>query len=358
MKRVVQPWRKNNESGHVGKSLSSYGGDVSQSRLESEFSYFVDGQNQSLDCRDRHDLAENSQDRIKDIQEECLRKLDITSKLLLEKHQTEMMKKVEEHTEQEKLWTAEKDKLQTEIERLQFCLVSKDAAVADYEKSRGLVETLQLKLNSLQQKNEKLLEDKAKMDKILSDHDILIQELDFLKDKTRNMEQEVLGAEQVNVELKLRNNKLTKEIEEIRAASHETVIDSLRRQIKKIMAEKVQHETAAKENKQDAENLKKENEKLRKALNDSESMRRDLQSQVTELKEQIAAYQKQSSERNFGEYVQLKRQYAVLKAENEELKAKLKLRYSVGTVQREPVITAVTRNALSRRSSETFTNHR
>ena len=78
------------------------------------------------------------------------------------------------------------------------------------------------------------------------------------------------------------------------------------------------------------EDLKDENGKLRRALLDSERMRQDMHGQMERVLEELYALRKASTtvgeSKTFKDFIQIKRELAQMKEENEELKLRITTR--------------------------------
>lgn len=233
--------------------------------------------------------------------------------------------------------------------------------------SAFIFQILELEVGALQQEIERLTSAKRSLEESSQNQLKELQRLPALEEKVKGLEDALKEAEQRTTELKLVNSRLEKELTEMKASNHEEIVKALRSEIKKLLREKEVWEGQDREKANRIESLEAENEKLRKALADSERMRTELRVQLDEATSRASA--SGGDRRNFEEFVQVKRQLALVKAENEELKARLKSRYSVsGAGMREPHITAIERGSLlsDRRSSSgsvskfhpTYTPHR
>ena len=127
--------------------------------------------------------------------------------------------------------------------------------------------------------------------------------------------------------MQFRLERAQRELEESGLKQQEEFMTSLRNKFNKLHKEKsVWVEKQVQMNKE-IEDLKDENGKLRRALLDSERMRQDMHGQMEGVLEELYALRKASmaagDSRTFKDFVQIKRELAHVKEENNELKTRI-----------------------------------
>ena len=279
-------------------------------------------------CTEFHQLAEESKERIKTIQDEYMSKADEIRAMLVEKHKAEIMKCVEDHLNAEQAWNQERETLKEEIERYDKENKRLKDEVLSMEEIKNQRESLILKVNSLTQDLEQVTREVNQLKSVKDNQNGQIDKICQLERSNVEMQHKINELTQRNKELLIRLEKAESMLVEFESKSEkEELVQTLKNKLSKLHKEKCVFEQKEKEYAFIIQELKEENTKLKRDLNDSEKMRRELQQRLDKHLQEMNDCKRKThvdEKQTFKDFVQLKREMANLRSENEELKQQIK----------------------------------
>lgn len=316
----------------------------------------------TLKCAELHALAEESQERIKKIQEQYLKRADEINAMMAEKHRNEMMFAIEEKLDMEKRNNEEIAKLKARIQELEKTnreLLSKLNKLSDSDEK---VNILQMKLDQesmvsreLRTKNETLKEAIEALEQ--KNHHLINQsETEQLARKNRELKQEIQELVQKNTELNYRVKSLEREVGENKMEEDKVkLIENLKIKINQMQAERGiasererNYEKVIKQLRNEVETSK---EQLVQTALSKQKLYEEYQKVWKELEKLRKQYAADSQQKSFKDFVQLKRELNTVKHENDDLRQKAKGSSSLPTLkddisksngQRPPSLKALT----------------
>lgn len=301
-------------------------------------------------CDELHALAEESKEKIKTIQEQYLKRADEINAMMAEKHRAEMMKVVQEKLDQEKELCENIVQLKQEIghlentnrelmERIKEMLQAQDqieALNSDIEEQRQKNYELNREIEMLKAENEHMSSEK-------SNQFSQLQGLHSLKNQNENLAQDLKSMAHKNMELSHKITQLEAKLKEASNTRDQVdLIDSLKNKLAKLHKERsvsVEKEEYYQKQIGDLQyEIKTLKEKVQSAEVTKERVLEEYYKVVAELQYVKKNYSADSNNKNFKEFVKLKRDFALLKEENNELrKGKLSM-VSGGSVISLPML--------------------
>ncbi|XP_020614893.1 ninein-like [Orbicella faveolata] len=293
-------------------------------------------------CQELHQIANDTKEKLQQMQKDCLMKIDENCTALTEKHKIEIMRIVSEKLEAENSWVLEKQQFIEKNEGLlkrnkilKEQLECLERTGSDAAKLSSALQEAKATIESLKQNCEQLKQEKSILEKSVRDfsmeNESLSTEVDSLKSRIAVLEMQsklakASKAEEQDQAMEIANLKeLIQELE----GKNETLTEEI-------------------------DKLDKENKLLEFNLQDSAQTlkhmykERDLlKNRITGLLNEIAALKSQTPEKHtFVDFVHLKRDYNALKEEHEKL---LKRRSSKTNVL--PTLKATDSTLVTRASS-------
>ncbi|KAK3085917.1 hypothetical protein FSP39_010575 [Pinctada imbricata] len=287
---------------------------------------------QSRECAELHKLAEESQERIKQIQEQYLKRADEINAMLAEKHKGEMMLVVDEKLEIERRLTDEIARLKARIQDLEKTnreLLAKLSSISESEEKLSL---LQMQYDEekrsnrdLKLENLTLNEEIERLQREGSGRQSSLDQINTLRHQNEALTLELQEVNQKNTELNYRIGRLEKQIQE---SAHEqdknSLIENLK--VKIVQMQKERGIATEKEQQQDKliKHLYSEIDSLQQTLSKTENAKQKLNEEHQKLLQEYEKFKKQymvdSQHKTFKDFVDLKRQLSAVKNENEDLK--------------------------------------
>ena len=171
--------------------------------------------------------------------------------------------------------------------------------------------------------------------------------LRYVEDKCGELTESLTELRQFSQEQEFKMSRLQKEASDSGAAQQEELLAALRSKLTKIHKERTDLQGKLEVLQRENCDLQSENGKLRRVHADSERMRGQLQQDYNKLLQEMSLLQRHTSasqdKQSFKEFVQLKRDYGVLKEENEALKGRLKNnKISLPAIKQEVTVTRLT----------------
>lgn len=287
-------------------------------------------------CQELHALAEESQARIKDIQEKYLQRSDEINQMLAEQHRIEMMQVLDDKSEMERSLKEEMLKLRHEIESLKRTNVElrDESEWAEEKKSlQKNIADLEEKLQTAHDEVEELTASRDKLQQSLesSQHNQAsdIHQLQELRQTNHELTEQLQQASQNHAELAFRFSKLEQELNENAGEKEQLqLIENLRHKMQKLLKEKelvvMQQEATQKE----CDEAKALIVTLQATI---KRLEQEKEKVVTEYGELTLEFEKlrrkliQDQDRaGFRDFVAVKRELIAVKNENEVLKLKAK----------------------------------
>ncbi|XP_076449827.1 uncharacterized protein LOC143286120 [Babylonia areolata] len=292
-------------------------------------------------CKELHALAEESQSRIKEIQEKYLQRSDEINQMLAEQHRAEMMEVLDQKMETEHRLKEEILKLRREVESLQRTNVElRDDSdwSEEKEKLQSRITELELLVEGLRIEVEELKAEIDKLQKLLEESQVKASELHQLQDlRSANLTltDELREANQKNLEYVYKIEGLQKELRDSSGEREKTkLVETMRNKMEKLLKEKELAVMREADMKNQYEELKDTNEAIQTKLNSLEMERAKLVKEHGELFVEYGRMRKRlqqdEDKATFREFVALKRELVAVKNENEILK--LKMKTSSGTL--------------------------
>ncbi|CAH1780181.1 unnamed protein product [Owenia fusiformis] len=285
-------------------------------------------------CAELHSLAENSQERIKQIQEQYMNRSDEINAMLTEKHKAEYMTVVEDKLELERqleLQTGElRIKLETMVQTNKILQDQLDLYKNDEAKMKVLilkVETQNAELVQLREENAQLKLENANQVKE-------IEKLQGQMRKSGSLGNQLAEAQQKGKELQIKLETVLKELKESQNSPQQDkdLVDKLKNKLGKLNKERSVFESREKEHLELIAQLKLELDTVNGRMEIMNMEKEELIEEVKALSNEIEFLKRRSSvdqdKQAFKEFVKVKRELNSLRAENFELKGKLKSRAS------------------------------
>lgn len=266
-------------------------------------------------CQELHEIAKDSKEKLQQMQQDCLMKIDETCAILTENHKAEVMRIVSEKLEAENSWVLEKQELTgrngvltRENRLLKEELESLRTTRNETVKLNSALQEAKVTIDSLKGNSEQLTREKAVLEKAVRDfsteNESLSTEVDKLKSRIAVLEMQSKLAQASKAE------------EQDQAAE----IAKFRELIKEL---EEKNETLT----QEVDKLDKDNKVLdfniqdsARALKNMYKERDLLKNRITGLLNEITALRSQTPEKHtFVDFVHLKRDYNALKDEHEKL---------------------------------------
>ncbi|XP_074646558.1 uncharacterized protein LOC141902636 [Tubulanus polymorphus] len=282
---------------------------------------------QIAECAHIHDLAENSQDRIKEIQDQYLKRADEINEMLVEKHKVELNKINQDKLQDEQTWFQEKRQLMSEIERLEKELKAGSEGNKDFVSQ---LQMLTLKSEGIEQENERMTEEIRNLEQINSTQLMEIEKLTKNNIGYKKLSDEVDLLAQKNREQQLKIDKLEKQLNDCNDEEQRKLVDLLKTKLSKLHKEKLTFTEKETDFARIIDELRAEVETLKAHIGRFEADKLQLlmelefvHGRVRDLESQLVKYQSVERDRNFKDFVAVKRTVNLLKDENDELKQKL-----------------------------------
>lgn len=293
-------------------------------------------------CQELHALAEESQNRIKDIQEKYLKRADDINQMLSEQHRMEMMQLLDDKMEMERELKEQILKLRHEIESLQRTNVQlREEPDGDEEKQSFLntITDLEKKLGECQSKVASLTAARDELQQALSSAQNSqmseLHQVQDLRNTNQSLTDELHEEQQKNLELAYKVQKLENELRDNAAEKDQAkLVEAMRNKMEKLVKEKelsVLREGDMSQELADANSLI---ESLQKAI---EELKKEKEKVVTEYGELTIEFEKlrrrllqDQDKAAFRDFVAVKRELISVKNENEVLR--LKVRTSSGSL--------------------------
>ncbi|KAK7498818.1 hypothetical protein BaRGS_00009910 [Batillaria attramentaria] len=285
-------------------------------------------------CKELHALAEDSQGRIQEIQEQYLKRADEINQMLSEQHRMEMMQVLDDKMEMERTLKEEVLKLRREIESLQRTNVElRDEGEWAEEKMsfEKRISELQQELAKAQSEVEDLTQAKNKLQECLASAQTVqsseIHQMQELRQVNQSLTDELQAATQKNVENTHMIEQLQKRLTENESSAEQTkLIEALRHKMEKLMKQKelaVLHEEAARKECAAANSLIDNLQETITRLEEEKAKVMHEYGQLTVEFEKLRRKLEQDKDKaGFRDFVALKRELIAVKNENEVLRLK------------------------------------
>ncbi|OWF48011.1 myosin-9-like isoform X1 [Mizuhopecten yessoensis] len=287
-------------------------------------------------CKEIHAIAEESQTRLKQLQEQLQQRNDEINAMLLEKHKEEsltekdpeMMKVLEEKVEGGRKLTIEKTELRDQVDRLERTNQQLLLRLEGQTALQSRIEEEQKMLKSYKDENEEL---KRELESLRHQkrQPVDFEEVDMMKARNNHLLQEVREANQKNMELNFRLSKLEKELAQQEEDKDKlTLIENLKVKVTQMQAER----GSALERERNYEKMLKELQAEMMSLKESyvileldkERYRTEYQKLLAELMYRRKKDSIDSASKSFKDFVHLKRELNEAKNENSDLRRMVK----------------------------------
>ncbi|XP_064641666.1 paramyosin-like isoform X2 [Lineus longissimus] len=287
-------------------------------------------------CDELHALAESSRERIKQIQDQYLKRADEINMMLLEKHKAELMRVVQEKMEDEKKWSEEKQDLKDEIARLLVANKRMEVQVENFAENEGKAQIYSLKLDAVTEENENLLAENEKY-KVVSENLLIeLRRLQQIEADNERFMQDIKDLAQKNKEMQFKIGRMEREVDEAGDAQESAnMVDILKHKLAKLQKEKRALSNVGAQNGHSLDGLKDQIEELVKRIRQLEMEKARMLEEIELLKHELLAHKRSPTsssvdrdQKTFKEFVQLKRELTTLREENESLKLKLRAKAS------------------------------
>ncbi|KAL4234861.1 hypothetical protein ACF0H5_006503 [Mactra antiquata] len=285
-----------------------------------------------VNCEELHAVAESSKEKIKTVQEQYLKRADEINAMMAEKHREEMMKVVQEKLDIEKTLSGhilqlkeEMSQLETTnkelMERIQELSGSEqnvEDLVTEIEKQRQFIDELQQEVELLKTSNEDLNNEKSSQFSQL-------QDLQSLKTQNQGLVQDLQSLAQRNLELSHKVMQLEAQLRETSNTKDQVdLIDNLKNKLAKLHKERAVANDREEYYHRQVEELKEEIEALKKKVQSAEVTKDRVLEEYYKVHTELQYLKKHQSaddnSKNFKDFVKLKREVAVLREENSELR--------------------------------------
>ncbi|XP_052815516.1 uncharacterized protein LOC128242415 [Mya arenaria] len=303
-----------------------------------------------IHCEDLHKAAADSKAQIKVIQEQYLNRADEINAMMAEKHRAEMMTVVQEKLEQEKKYSEDIVKLRTEVnqlestnrdlmERIQEMSGSNaqlEVLVAEIEDQRRIISDLRMELDAVKKENEELSGEKTTQFS-------QIQGLQSLKSQNEALAQDLKSMAHKNMELSHKVMKLEADLKESSNTRDQMeLIDHLKNKLAKLHKERsvaVEKEEYYQKQIGDMRyEIEKMGEKLQSVEVTKDRVLEEYYKVIAELQYLKKNYSSDTQNKNFKDFVKIKREVASLKDENQQLKHMHKAVFTTGSNTNLPML--------------------
>ncbi|KAL8590530.1 hypothetical protein ACOMHN_010966 [Nucella lapillus] len=287
-------------------------------------------------CQEIHAMAEDSQLRIKDIEDNCLKRADEVNQMLADQHRNEMMQVLDEKSEMERDMKEEILKLRHELASLKQTntVLQKDTEWRQEKHSlQERITELELLAEGLQMDVAEKKFERKTLQTFLSEAQAMNSELHQLQN-LRTMNQALTGeleeTHQKNQEFALKIEKLQRELTEQSAADdHVQLMEALNNKTAKLLREKGLAVMRAEDARSQCEGLEVVNDDLKDKRNhlqqECANVARELVSlQVEHGKVTRRLLHSDEDDAANREYWAIKRELSALKDDNEILRLKAK----------------------------------
>ncbi|XP_060066404.1 repetitive organellar protein-like [Ylistrum balloti] len=287
-------------------------------------------------CKEIHAIAEESQKRLKQMQEQLQQRGDEINAMLLEKHKEEipaetdpeMMKVLEEKVEGERQLTLEKNELRDRVDKLEHTNQELLLRLEGQTALQSRIEDEQKLSKSYKDENEEL---KRELESLRHQkrQPVDFEELDMMKARNNQLLQELREANQKNMELNFRLSKLEKELSQQEEDKDKvTLIENLKVKVTQMQAER----GSALEKERNYEKLIRELQAEIMSLKESyvilESDKQRIYAEYQRIMTELMYLRKKdsidSASKSFKDFVQLKRELNEVKSENSDLRRMVK----------------------------------
>ncbi|WAR12736.1 hypothetical protein MAR_026916 [Mya arenaria] len=302
------------------------------------------------ELEDLHKAAADSKAQIKVIQEQYLNRADEINAMMAEKHRAEMMTVVQEKLEQEKKYSEDIVKLRTEVnqlestnrdlmERIQEMSGSNaqlEVLVAEIEDQRRIISDLRMELDAVKKENEELSGEKTTQFS-------QIQGLQSLKSQNEALAQDLKSMAHKNMELSHKVMKLEADLKESSNTRDQMeLIDHLKNKLAKLHKERsvaVEKEEYYQKQIGDMRyEIEKMGEKLQSVEVTKDRVLEEYYKVIAELQYLKKNYSSDTQNKNFKDFVKIKREVASLKDENQQLKHMHKAVFTTGSNTNLPML--------------------
>ncbi|KAK2162195.1 hypothetical protein LSH36_102g08008 [Paralvinella palmiformis] len=281
-----------------------------------------------LECDDTTSLIEENKARIKEIQEQYMKRADEINIMLTEKHKEELMKRVEEQLEAEKLYKETRQQLQAEIDRQRKIISDLEQQLGVAKENDNHVEIYKLKVAALEQEIGRLQQDREKLEAKNRGNVDQLGKLDLYEEQNKSLKDQLSASSQKIKELEFKIRNLERDLSQQGVSEQDEILVALKNKLEKMHKDRTVCEEREKDFQNLIDDLKDENGKLRRALDDSERMRLEMRAQMEHLLSELATLRKQTvadrDRQTFKDFVQVKRELASVKEENDELRMRMK----------------------------------
>ncbi|XP_041375284.1 paramyosin-like [Gigantopelta aegis] len=282
---------------------------------------------QQSQCATLHALAENSQSRIKDIQQQYLTRSDEINSMLAEKHKQEILQLVDEKVELERNCYEEILGMKLEIQALQQENAELMCQLENVPQSDDLAE---VKLQDAEREIKRLKAEYEKLHKVSENQATDLLQMQELITEKQTLQQRLQESSQKKDELEMRIDRLQKAVQE--AESNKELVELVQRmktKLEKLMEERESYRTQQEELIKQVHELNAENNRLKSGLIKLEQQKHMLTQELEKAYLEIHALRKQllqcSDKQTFKDFVLIKRELNLLKDENQVLKSRTKL---------------------------------
>lgn len=279
-------------------------------------------------CKEIHSIAEQSQTRLKQMQEQLQQRGDEINAMLIEKHKEEMSKVLEEKVEGERKFTLEKSELRDRVDKLErtnqellLRLEGQTALQSRIEDEQEISKSYKDENDELKHELERLRHQKRQP--------VDFEEVDMIKARNNTLLQELREANQKNMELNFRLSKLEKELAQQEEDKDKvTLIENLKVKVTQMQAER----GSALEKERNYEKMLKELQAEMMSLKESyvilELDKQRIYTEYQRLLGELMHLRKKdsidSASKSFKDFVQLKRELNEVKSENSDLRRMVK----------------------------------
>ncbi|XP_013391043.1 myosin heavy chain, clone 203 isoform X2 [Lingula anatina] len=274
---------------------------------------------QKLHCEELHDAVEASKQKIKEIQEQYMKRADEINAMLIQKHEAELMRQITEKLEAEERWKNEKAKLKEEVEKLKQSNEKLLGQLDIYRRNEGKVEMLTLRIESLQDEVQHL---KAENKQLKEGNASQVAEIQKMSKAKAELSEELVAARQESRELRFQVAQLEKELTDLKNdKSKDELIEALRKKLTKLNNEKKEFAQKEKDYEDLIARLRAQIAELQIRVEKSETIRQELEREIERLLKEIEKLKKHiGADRSFKNFVELKRELNFVKDENEDLR--------------------------------------
>ncbi|XP_076470617.1 uncharacterized protein LOC143300666 [Babylonia areolata] len=285
-------------------------------------------------CAEIHALAEDSQRRIQDIEENCLKRADEVNQMLGDQHRMELMQVEDEKTEMERSLKEEILKLRHEVDSLKRTQAvlqkdtewhkEKDALHSRVTELELLAEGLQIDVDEKKSQRNDL---QASLSKSLARNSELHQ-LQELRTLNQSLNDELKETRQKNQEFALKIKKLKRELRDDHSTAEEQakLMEALANKMEKLLKEKELAIMKAEDVNSKCKDVAALNGAMQKNLEQLQNDCAKMVQQIEELHQEGGRLNRRlqhgEDSAAFREFWAVKRELHALKEENEVLRQK------------------------------------